>query len=114
MYAPPIFSLPRARAANTGIGDGAFSWMWTMAELNVGIMTTCMPGMKMFVSWARGVEGVVRVVVVEHNTIGGGARGRRNIFPRKESGSMSRLSRGRVIEDKTEVGLENGSSESVG
>lgn len=62
--------------------------MWTLAELNVGIMTTCMPGMRMFVAWARGD----RKVVVEdalQDTIGGGARCGRKKMKVRESELLS-------------------------
>lgn len=72
--------------ANAVIGAGADSWIWTIVALNVGIMTTCMPGMKMFVKWILGSEAVR---VVEDNTIGGGARGRRNCCATTETGTES-------------------------
>lgn len=43
-----------SQIANADVGDGAMGWMWTMAEYSVGIMTACMPGMKLFVTWMRG------------------------------------------------------------
>lgn len=47
--------------------------MWTLAELNVGIMTTCMPGMKLFIAWVRGERKAV-VDGALQDTIGGGGR----------------------------------------
>lgn len=51
-----MYVLPSVSADNslTTAGDGAFSWMLAMVEYNVAIITTCMPGMMMFVKWARG------------------------------------------------------------
>lgn len=45
-----------------------------MLELNVGIMTACMPAMKLFVTWVRGEK--VRSDC-EDETIGGGGVWRR-------------------------------------
>lgn len=55
--------------------------MWTLLELDVGIMTTCFPGMKMFILWMRGAKPVGQ----QQDTVGGGARRRRKPL---ESGEM--------------------------
>lgn len=52
--------------------------MCALLELDIGIMTTCMPGMKLFVTWMRGSQAVP--LVVEEDTIGGGAGIRRKEF----------------------------------
>lgn len=51
-----MYVLPSVSADNslTTVGDGAFSWMLAMVEYNVAIITTCMPGMMLFVKWVRG------------------------------------------------------------
>lgn len=64
----------------TDAGDGAISWMWTLVELGVGIMTTCMPGMKMYITWMR---GAAKPVEQQQDTIGGGRK------LRAESAEMS-------------------------
>lgn len=46
-----------------------------MLELYVGIMTACMPAMKLFVSWVREEEAVHRES--EEVTIGGGKKRKR-------------------------------------
>lgn len=58
-----------------GLGDGSYSWLLAMLELYVGIMTACMPAMKLFITWIRG-EGTKRGES-EDMTIGGGRKGRR-------------------------------------
>lgn len=47
--------------------------MWTLAEIHVGIMTACMPAMKLFVGWIRG-EKEVPIGDDEDETIGGGGQ----------------------------------------
>lgn len=51
-----MYVLPSVSAGKslTAAGDGAFSWMLAMVEYNVAIITTCMPGMMLFVKWVRG------------------------------------------------------------
>lgn len=50
--------------------------MWTLAEIHVGIMTACMPAMKLFVGWIRG-EKEVQSGENEGETIGGGGQRRK-------------------------------------
>ncbi|KAL0638667.1 hypothetical protein Q9L58_002245 [Maublancomyces gigas] len=50
--------------------DGAYSWMLTLVEMYVGIMTACMPAMNMFIKWIRGEKSVP--AEPENDTIGGG------------------------------------------
>lgn len=59
-----------------GTGDAAYSWMWTLAEIHVGIMTACMPAMKLFVGWICG-EKEVQTGEDEGETIGGGGQRRK-------------------------------------
>lgn len=54
------------------LGDGSYSWMLAMMELNIGIMTACMPAMKLVVTWIRGEK---RRGESEDETIGGGGKG---------------------------------------
>lgn len=74
MYVPPSVS---ADNSLTTAGDGAFSWMLALVEYNVAIITTCMPGMMMFVKWVRGdslgkpVIGKLGTGGNENATIGG-------------------------------------------
>lgn len=49
--------------------------MCTLLELDIGIMTTCMPGMKLFVTWMRGTKAKAGLAPVEDDTIGGGGGG---------------------------------------
>lgn len=72
-----------AAGADGRAGDGAYSWLWTLCELNVGIMTTCMPGMKMFIAWIR---KPVDSGEQQEDTIGGGARGGRKMRVELASG----------------------------
>lgn len=59
-----------------GVGDGAYSWMFTMLELHVGILTACMPVMKLFVKWVWGGKNV-RGGGGDGTIGGGGWEGRR-------------------------------------
>lgn len=72
MFVPPYPS-PGVSQLTDGIGDGAYTWMYGFLELNVGIITACMPAMKLFHKWMSGGEQTV-----PHDggdgTIGGGRR----------------------------------------
>lgn len=45
---------PRSYTLMCGEGDGAYCWMWVLAEFNAGIITACMPSMFLFINWVRG------------------------------------------------------------
>lgn len=45
--------------------------MWSMLELNVGVITACMPAIKLFVRWIRGPKPTTHNGS-ENPTIGGG------------------------------------------
>lgn len=66
----------------------------------------------MFIQWIWGGDGVR--AVAEDNTIGGGARGRRNSRAIKEMESGSRLGELAGLDEKREVKLDGGSSECMG
>lgn len=54
--------------------------MWALLELNVSIMATCMPGMKMFITWMWGEKKPLNNGEQQEDTIGGGAgRGRKQL-----------------------------------
>lgn len=61
------------------LGDGAFSWMSSLVENTIGILTACMPSMRMFVKWIRKDKGSGAGAgqVEDEETIGGGGGKRR-------------------------------------
>lgn len=63
------------------LGDGAFSWMSSLVENTIGILTACMPSMRMFIKWIRtdkGSGGGAGQVEDEETIGGGGKRRQRN------------------------------------
>ncbi|KAL0631479.1 hypothetical protein Q9L58_009657 [Maublancomyces gigas] len=57
--------------------DGAYTWFWTLLEINAGMMTACMPSMMLFWRWVKGENQKPDVIgagggVGQASTIGGG------------------------------------------
>lgn len=95
--------------------------MWVLVELNIGIMTSCMPGVNLFFKWARGDSTAPKTLTPgstrDQNVTIGSAGGRRK--PYKDDATLSTISDKRVstefdmtsmggIMKSTEVLLETG------
>lgn len=64
--------------------------MFSLLELDVGIMTTCMPGMRLFLIWMRGEQKPIESTD-QDDTIGGGPKWKRRHLKASESGLQSEM-----------------------
>lgn len=112
MYAPP----PRYPLTYplTNPGDGAYSWMWGLIEMNMAIIVACMPSMLLFAKWFRGETTEDRRAQTgprcdNHGTFGGGGGGGRK---KNHSETTSELhTHDLVSEEYIMQGLESESAE---
>lgn len=49
---PPL--PPSVYPLTISTGDGAYSWLWVLVEMNAAIIVACMPSMLLFIKWVRG------------------------------------------------------------